>query len=121
MVEDSAKDSSGRISAAWMPSEVPVVISADSPDKLAPAEKERLFAACDQHLERVVEALAPKWVVGIGAFAEGRAEAVLGGREIQIGRILHPSPANPRAQRDWAGTVRRELEALGICRRGDRA
>ena len=34
------------------------------------------------------------------------------------GRILHPSPANPRAQRDWAGTVKRELRRQGVCASG---
>lgn len=89
-----------------------------TPDKLSAAEREPLFAACDRHLARLVDTLDPEWVVGIGAFAEGRAREVLEGRGLRIGRILHPSPANPRAQRDWAGTVRRELAALGICPTG---
>ena len=89
-----------------------------TPDKLPAREREPLFAACDRHLRRLVDVLDPEWVVGIGAFAEGRAREVLEGRRIRIGRILHPSPANPRAQRDWAGTVRRELTTLGICPTG---
>ncbi len=36
-------------------------------------------------------------------------------RDVRIGRILHPSPANPRAQRDWAGQAQRALAALGVC------
>ena len=51
---------------------------------------------------------------GIGAFAEQRARQALGD-ELKIGRILHPSPANPRAQRNWSGQVREELIAQGIC------
>ncbi|HJO23960.1 MAG: uracil-DNA glycosylase family protein [Myxococcota bacterium] len=86
-----------------------------TPDKLAAGEREPLFAACDRHLARLIDALDPEWVVGIGAFAERRAREVLGGTGRHIGRILHPSPANPRAQRDWAGTVRRELAELGVC------
>ena len=62
----------------------------------------------------MIEALEPEWVVGIGAFAEGRAREVLGD-DVKIGRILHPSPANPRAQKDWAGTVGGELKGLGLC------
>jgi len=87
-----------------------------TPDKLPAGEREPLFAACDRHLRRVVEATQPDWVVGIGAFAEGRAREVLGSTGVKIGRILHPSPANPRAQHDWAGTVAGELAELGICR-----
>jgi single-strand selective monofunctional uracil DNA glycosylase len=85
-----------------------------TPDKLPAAEREPLFAACDRHLRRLVEVLEPDWVVGVGGFAEGRAREVLGDA-VRIGRVLHPSPANPRAQKDWAGSARRELEALGVC------
>jgi single-strand selective monofunctional uracil DNA glycosylase len=88
-----------------------------TPDKLPVREREPLYAACDRHLRRVVELLEPEWVVGIGAFAEERARAVLGDSR-RIGRVLHPSPANPRAQRNWGASARRELRALGVCTTG---
>lgn len=87
-----------------------------TPDRLPAAEQEPLFAACDRHLRRVVEVLEPDWLVGVGRFAERRAEAVAGDR-VRVGRVLHPSPANPRAQRDWAGRARRELVRQGVCGR----
>ena len=90
-----------------------------TPDKLPAAEREPLYAACDRHLRQVVRVLEPEWVVGIGAFAESRAREVLGDR-VRIGRVLHPSPANPRAQKDWGGKVRRELAAQGVCAKGGR-
>jgi single-strand selective monofunctional uracil DNA glycosylase len=86
-----------------------------TPDKLARGEQRALFAVCDRHLVRVVEALEPEWVVGIGGFAEARAREALGGRALRIGRILHPSPANPAAQRDWARRAARELREQGVC------
>ena len=86
-----------------------------TPDKLPATERDPLFRACDRHLRRIVDALSPDWVVGIGNFAEGRARVALADRPIRIGRILHPSPANPRAQRDWSGTVLRELRGQGVC------
>ena len=86
-----------------------------TPDKLPVHERAPLFAACDAHLSRLVEILQPQWVVGIGAFAEKRAHEALGDCGVRIGRILHPSPANPRANRGWSKCVRSELEALGIC------
>ena len=85
-----------------------------TPDKLPAAEREPLFEACDRHLRRVVRVLEPTWVVGIGVFAENRAREVLG-EEVRIGRVLHPSPANPRAARDWSGEARRQLKEQGIC------
>jgi single-strand selective monofunctional uracil DNA glycosylase len=86
-----------------------------TPDKLPAAEREPLHRACDRHLRRVVEVLEPLWVVGVGAFAVGRAREALGD-SVRVGRMLHPSPASPRAQRDWAGQARRELREQGVCR-----
>ena len=37
-----------------------------TPDKLASAERAALTAACDRHLRRTIELLAPQWVIGIG-------------------------------------------------------
>jgi len=91
-----------------------------TPDKLPTAEREPLFTACDRHLRRVVEALEPEWVVGVGAFAEGRARESLADLGVEIGRVLHPSPANPRAQRDWAGQAAAELASQGVCKGGRR-
>lgn len=85
-----------------------------TPDQLPRAEQEPLFAACDAHLRRLVETLQPDWVVGVGAFAEGRARAALGADAPRIGRVLHPSPANPRAARDWAASAAREFAAQGV-------
>jgi single-strand selective monofunctional uracil DNA glycosylase len=87
-----------------------------TPDKLPASERLALFDACDRHLRRLVRLLEPEWIVGIGAFAETRAREALPADSVRIGRILHPSPANPRAQKDWAGQARRELQALGLCR-----
>jgi single-strand selective monofunctional uracil DNA glycosylase len=87
-----------------------------TPDKLPVRERALLFEACDRHLRRLVRLLDPEWVIGIGAFAEGRALETLSDTGVRIGRILHPSPANPRAQRDWGGQVKRQLQALGVCR-----
>jgi single-strand selective monofunctional uracil DNA glycosylase len=85
-----------------------------TPDKLLPAEKERLALVCDAHLRRVIEILRPAWLVGVGNFAARRAESVASGLPIRVGQVLHPSPACPAANRDWAGQVSRQLEVLGV-------
>ena len=86
-----------------------------TPDKLPPAERDRLFAVCDAHLQRLVDILEPEWLVGIGAFAQKRAQEALGGRDLKIATVLHPSPASPLANRDWAGQARGQLASLGLC------
>jgi single-strand selective monofunctional uracil DNA glycosylase len=86
-----------------------------TPDKLPAAERDPLFERCDRHLRRLVQSFEPEWVVGVGAFAEKRAQIALADVDVQLGRVLHPSPANPRANRGWAQAARKELKALGIC------
>ncbi|MGP8235678.1 MAG: uracil-DNA glycosylase family protein, partial [Limisphaerales bacterium] len=71
-----------------------------TPDKLPAAEAERLFQICDAHLRDVLEILQPEWIIGVGAFAEERARQTAGGLAVKCGRILHPSPASPAANRD---------------------
>lgn len=85
-----------------------------TPDKLPAAEREALYAACDEALRGLVAALGPRFVVGVGKFAEERAREALPGFPGVIGSVLHPSPANPRANRGWATQATAELAALGI-------
>jgi single-strand selective monofunctional uracil DNA glycosylase len=91
-----------------------------TPDKLPVAERSPLEAACDAHLVRVIEAARPEWVVGVGAFAEARARQVVdrafegSPRRPRIGRVLHPSPASPAANRGWAAQAVAQLEGAGI-------
>jgi len=85
-----------------------------TPDKLPAHERGPLLEICDRALRRTVEHLRPEMVVGVGAFAEGRARAALDGVDVAIGRILHPSPASPAANRGWAEQATRELRELGV-------
>ncbi len=85
-----------------------------TPDKLSAAEREPLFSVCDRALRRTIEALRPRFVIGVGAFAETRARMALEGLNVSIAGILHPSPASPAANRDWAGKASTQLGRLGI-------
>ncbi|NMG36508.1 single-stranded DNA-binding protein [Azoarcus sp. TTM-91] len=85
-----------------------------TPDKLPGAEARPLLAACDAHLRAVVEALQPEWLIGIGNWAEKRAAEAVGDMDVKFGRVLHPSPASPAANRGWAEAATRQLTDLGI-------
>ena len=85
-----------------------------TPDKFPTAETARLYAACDEHLREVIVALQPEWLIGVGDFAEKRARLALEGTTVCFGKILHPSPASPAANRDWAGAATRQLQVLGV-------
>ena len=84
------------------------------PEKLPIAERNALFAPCDQALRELVEYLEPELIVGVGAFAEKRIKKSLPNYRGKIGRILHPSPASPKANRGWAEAAEKEFAALGI-------
>lgn len=85
-----------------------------TPDKLPADERGPLEAACDTHLRGLVKAWEPEWVVGIGAFAEKCAQRALAGLGLKFGRILHPSPASPAANRGWAEQAERQMVELGL-------
>lgn len=85
-----------------------------TPNQLRANERKPLQEACDRALRRTLEALSPRYVIGVGLFAEKRARVALSGAEITIGRITHPSPANPKANRGWEAIVEQELADLGI-------
>jgi len=90
-----------------------------TPDKLPVAELQPLQHACDRHLRRALDALEPRWAIGIGGYAFKRLGVVLQGAHSsdgapRIGQILHPSPASPLANRGWAEQVDAQLGALGV-------
>ena len=85
-----------------------------TPDKLAVEEKRELFRLCDDALRRVVKILEPDLIIGVGKFAEDRATAALSDLDARVGRILHPSPASPAANRGWSQQAEGQLASLGI-------
>ena len=78
-----------------------------TPDKLPKAEREALFEACDECLVGLLDVLEVQHALGVGKFAMKRLENQVGKAKHleQVGSILHPSPANPAANRGWAEAV----------------
>ncbi len=85
-----------------------------TPDKLPVAERKPLLEICNASIRRSVEVLKPRFVVGVGRFAEQQARQALTGMDVQIGTILHPSPASPAANRGWSEQATRQLQGMGI-------
>lgn len=83
-----------------------------TPDKLRAPTRAAIESVCDRALRDTVEVLRPRIVVGVGVFAESRAASAL--PETPIGRIPHPSPASPAANRGWAALAEDALEKLGV-------
>lgn len=87
-----------------------------TPDKLPAAEMAPVYTACDAYVGEHLRLLEPEYLIGVGAFAEGCLARIAGamGTHPVIGKILHPSPASPAANRDWAGTAAKQLREIGV-------
>ncbi len=85
-----------------------------TPDQIRAAERKPLLEICDRALGRTIEYFKPRYVVGVGKFAAKRARLALNDRNLKIGTIAHPSPANPQANRGWEPLILKQLADLGI-------
>lgn len=84
-----------------------------TPDKLPTTARRAIEEACDKALLRIVRKLSPRLVVGVGGYAEKAASRALLSLDVTVGRITHPSPANPAANRGWETLVEGELKTMG--------
>ncbi|MBK1858685.1 uracil-DNA glycosylase family protein [Cerasicoccus arenae] len=85
-----------------------------TPDKFKAEATNALYAACDAHLRAALDALQPAWLVGVGGFAEQKLKDLNWDQPHQVGKVLHPSPASPAANRGWAEAATKQLLAQGI-------
>lgn len=100
----------------------PLVWMSDSganltPDKLPVREQAAVNALCEANLSAALRALQPDFAVGIGGYAAQRLATVTRTADPwRVVQILHPSPASPAANRDWAGAATQALLAAGVWR-----
>lgn len=91
-----------------------------TPDKLAKAESAPVDTACRAHLAKLIQLLEPEFLIGVGAFAEKQlketAKLHLPNKTFTIGKILHPSPASPLANKGWPEVPIKQLHDLGVWR-----
>ena len=89
-----------------------------TPDKLPKVEMEPVEKACRKHLAAVIAAQEPEWLLGVGAYAEKKlietVKEYFPEQEFQIGKILHPSPASPIANRGWEPQAEKQLLEMGV-------
>lgn len=85
-----------------------------TPDKLPANEMAPVLVACDRHLRTVVEVTKPEWVIGVGGYAHKRLKLLFEGTPVSIGNILHPSPASPAANKEWAPKAKAQLLEQGV-------
>ena len=85
-----------------------------TPDKPRATDRANLFAPCNKALASTVKIMQPNGVVGIGNFAAARVKEACQDLPVTFGRMTHPSPANPKANKGWAALIESELRQLGL-------
>ena len=91
-----------------------------TPDKLPSCESTLLYEVCDRYIAGLIKLMRPEFLVGIGKFAAKRLLTIAEDmpvdiiRGVTIDSVLHPSPANPAANRGWSEAAEKKLRAIGI-------
>ncbi len=88
-----------------------------TPDKLPKNEQQAMELLCDGYLKDILSLVNPKYLIGVGKYAEQKLAKVSLSLEASgygpyvVGSIIHPSPGNPQANNGWAEkTVSRMVE-----------
>ena len=85
-----------------------------TPEKLNIVERIALEDICDNFLSKIVDFFDCEWIIGIGNYAESKAKRVFEKQDVKVGKILHPSPASPLANKGWAGFVKAQMISYGL-------
>jgi len=88
-----------------------------TPNKLPLNERKALQQVCDRHISDVIKLLKVKLVIGVGRFPYERAKAVVKQDAIpnvRVEFVMHPSPINPAANKEWQHIVMKQLHEMNI-------
>ena len=87
-----------------------------TPDKIRACEMVEVDASCQKHLQSLIKILEPQYLIGVGAYAEKQMMTAMEkcGSNASIGKILHPSPASPAANRGWSEIAEKQLIELRV-------
>ncbi len=85
------------------------------PTQLPRAQAEQIDSACQRHLVRLIRALQPPCLIGVGAYAMDqlrKASESIPDSSFTLGSILHPSPASPLSNKCWPEKPRQQLQDI---------
>lgn len=88
------------------------------PSRMKVAQRDKITPACDEALRDIIAHFEPNFVIGVGNYARDQIESAIEdwapGFDFTTGRILHPSPASPKANQGWAEQAEEQFEELGV-------
>ena len=99
----------------------PLVFTTETGKNVTPAElrsdcKKVVMSHCDSALLRTLSLLQTTQVVAVGRFVYDRVNKALKQHDLKINLsfLMHPSPANPAANRGWERVAELSLSKLNI-------
>ncbi|MFA5514563.1 MAG: uracil-DNA glycosylase family protein [Sphaerochaetaceae bacterium] len=86
------------------------------PEKLIKEEQLSLENVCDAYLDDIITLIKPKALVGIGRYAQKKLSEAKKRLNIDLDvfSILHPSPSNPQANKNWQEVVSTQLKKASL-------
>jgi single-strand selective monofunctional uracil DNA glycosylase len=92
-----------------------------TPDKIEITSRKALEKVCDSYLDDMITLIQPEFIVGIGKYAQKKGEQSIHrlNKDITVHSILHPSPANPQANKNWNEKVIKALHDYHIWGEGE--
>lgn len=85
------------------------------PTQLPKEQVAQIDTACQRHLVRLISALQPRCLIGVGGYAHKQLElaaAAFPEKSFTIGTIVHPSPASPIANKCWPEKPKEQIKQL---------
>ncbi len=81
------------------------------PEKIEKEVRVELEKVCDTYLDDIIDIIRPISVVGIGQYAKKKLSLSIARskKNIYVTSIIHPSPANPQANKGWLEIVEKAL------------
>jgi len=88
-----------------------------TPPEMPSDVRQQLNTACDRSFVEVVRLLGVRTIVAVGKYAQSRAHTALrdaGIVDVDVVLIMHPSPANPAANKAWSEVALMQLSQAGL-------
>jgi len=88
-----------------------------TPANLPADARRKLNTACDRALIDIIRLLGVRTVVAVGKYVECQARSMLRTAtdiNVEVAMIMHPSPANPVANKAWSDIAAGQLTQAGL-------
>ena len=81
-----------------------------------PGDKKKVYELCDKALFRILSLLQATEIIAVGRVVNERLIKVRQkfSLDINIHFLMHPSPANPAANKGWSDIAEKSLSELNI-------